>query len=238
MNKFLATLVLCLFPLVSVAKIDTVEERQIAYEKAVNEFNSFSEYSSLKLFELDVAIEDNREVGNDKAIEEMKVEILDIFEREKQLEKAYLRKQCMLANTKYRFGELIKQGTIDLCFTQVEVKVTGYNPVEAQTDSSPCTSGFANLCELHEKGVHTIALSQDLIEWVDSDTINPIFYPGEWVTLESTTDPTDTLCNGKFMVADAMNKRWTKKADIFVGDSNVYPDCNAIIRKHKPTKIQ
>jgi len=92
--------------------------------------------------------------------------------------------------------------------------VTVYNPVAGQTDSTPCLAGGVNICKKHNSGVRVLALSQDLCGW---NGCGSSWYKkggimkGQKVKLIHE----DKFVSGVYEVQDAMNERFTKKADIF-----------------------
>ena len=91
---------------------------------------------------------------------------------------------------------------------QHNVTVTTYNPVAAQTDSSPCigASGI-DQCIKAKEGVKMIAVSRDLRK----------FYPyKEMIFLESD----NPQIQGCYLVVDTMNARFTNRVDIFHMDKS------------------
>jgi len=101
----------------------------------------------------------------------------------------------------------------------VLVTVTSYNAEIGQTDSSPCTGASGrNLCVAAHEGDRTIALSRDLLKtfrWHDK------------VRLVSD----NPACNGLFSVEDALNKRFTKRADLFFLTRSQNTSCSASISR-------
>lgn len=112
----------------------------------------------------------------------------------------------------------------------VDVKVTSYNPEAGQTDSTPCIAGGTgfNLCEMAAAGQRTIAVSQDLAGW-SSYAQDYALDAGEKIWLESIDFPDDPRCNGEFIVSDAMNARYTNRADLFFLDRADNTSCTATI---------
>lgn len=107
-----------------------------------------------------------------------------------------------------------------------EIYFTSYNPVSAQTDSSPCIGArMDNLCERAKNGERIIALSQDLVAWTGRGAIRD----ETKVILHSTDFPDDPRCNGEFTVLDTMNVKYTKRGDIFMADRKNNISCNATI---------
>jgi len=105
---------------------------------------------------------------------------------------------------------------------------TSYNPVEGQTDATPCIAEGTgmNICEMAGEFQRPIAFSQDLIDW-SYQKGHPLS-AGMIVNLESTTAPDDIRCNGEFIVADAMNVRYTKRGDVFfMNESDNFGSCRA-----------
>lgn len=121
-------------------------------------------------------------------------------------------------------------------------KVTTYNPDHKQTDSSPCVNSSTykklkekywewDLCILNEKGLKTIALPQDRLDyvykylWQRIPTNKITFSPWDKVRLE---DPNNPVCNWEFIVWDAFNKRynWTERIDLFMSDRSKNTSCN------------
>ena len=74
-----------------------------------------------------------------------------------------------------------------------------------------------------KKGERTIALSQDLIHWAGGRP----FKKGDKVTLVSELD--DERCNGEFVVADALNRRYRNRGDIFMLERKDNVSCYADI---------
>ena len=122
----------------------------------------------------------------------------------------------------------------------VKVHATSYNPEVGQTDSSPCHAGGTgiNVCDSFEAGDRPIALSQELTAWsqkgkmrvgMDCGDACITFEPGEKVLAVSELD--DPRCNGVFTVSDAMNARFSKRADIFFMDRSDNVSCDMTIYK-------
>lgn len=85
-----------------------------------------------------------------------------------------------------------------------------------------------------EEGIRTIALSQELTAWSELGKIRKsmncgkgclTFEAGQKVKLES--DDGDWRCNGEFIVADALNKRFRKRIDIFMMNRKDNTSCTA-----------
>lgn len=110
--------------------------------------------------------------------------------------------------------------------------VTSYNPEPGQTDSTPCVAGGTgySLCDRAQQGERLIALSQELLAW--STQRGPV-QAGDQVTLESIDQPNDPRCNGTFTVADAMNVRFTNKADLFLMNRSDNTSCYARVLHHQ-----
>jgi len=114
----------------------------------------------------------------------------------------------------------------------VNTYITSYNPEAGQTDSTPCVAGGTqmDLCDMAKQGLRPIALSQDHAKWsnyADSDALEA----GTNIWLESTDYPDDPRCNGLFIVADAMNARYTNRADLFFMNRSDNISCHANIYK-------
>jgi len=109
-------------------------------------------------------------------------------------------------------------------------KVTSYNPHENQTDSTPCIAGGTgyNICDMARNGERVIALSQELITWSIHGK-NGHFKAGDRIFLDSKNG--DSRCNGEFIVSDAMNARYTNRADLFFLDKKDNTSCTADIYK-------
>jgi 3D (Asp-Asp-Asp) domain-containing protein len=106
------------------------------------------------------------------------------------------------------------------------VFVTSYNPVQGQTDSSPCIGASGkNQCELAKTGIRMIALSQDLVGRV---SWKPFTY-GDTIVMKS--DISDDRCNGEFLVVDTMNARFKNRADLFFMDRKDNISCQSWIWK-------
>lgn len=111
---------------------------------------------------------------------------------------------------------------------KINVLVTSYNAEIGQTDSSPCVGATGvNVCESFKNGERPIALSQDLVAWTGRGS----FKRGDKVFLYSIDYPDDWRCNGEFTVLDTMNKRFTKRADLFFLDRKDNISCKATITK-------
>lgn len=80
----------------------------------------------------------------------------------------------------------------------MQVTATAYNSVSAQTSNEPYISAFGDSLK---SGMKVIAISRDLL---DSG-----FYHSMEVTIEGL--------EGKYLVMDLMNRRWSKKIDIYMG---------------------
>ncbi|MEX2590886.1 MAG: hypothetical protein WD334_11835 [Chitinophagales bacterium] len=80
----------------------------------------------------------------------------------------------------------------------MEVTATAYNSVKAQTANDPVITAWGDTLKA---GMKAIAISRDLI---DSG-----FYHNMEVTINGL--------EGKYKVLDKMNRRWTKKIDIYMG---------------------
>jgi hypothetical protein len=113
-----------------------------------------------------------------------------------------------------------------------DVFITSYNPEVGQTDSTPCIAGGTgyDICQLARRGIRPIALSQEMASWsMIANTRGLTFKPGDLITLKSTDFPGDPRCNGDFVVADAMNIRFRKRADIFMSSRKDNISCTAQI---------
>ncbi|WP_296705051.1 hypothetical protein [Algoriphagus sp.] len=80
----------------------------------------------------------------------------------------------------------------------MKVTATAYNSVKAQTSNEPNNAAFGDTLK---PGMKVIAISRDLL---DSG-----FYHNMEVTIEGL--------EGTYKVVDLMNRRWTKKIDIYMG---------------------
>lgn len=109
-------------------------------------------------------------------------------------------------------------GELRTCKDAIQVSVTSYNPVEGQTDASPCNGAGGNVCEVYERGLRPIALSQDLIATLGGGP----FRMGDTVEMQGGN------CTGRFTVLDTMNSRWTHKADIFYPDRSQNVGCTGV----------
>ncbi len=99
------------------------------------------------------------------------------------------------------------------------VFVTSYNPAKEQTDETPCHGASGrDLCLAAEEGDRTIAISQDLLKY---------FRFHEKVRVVSKIPQ----CNGVYSVEDTMNKRFTKRADLFFLTRKQNTSCQATIQK-------
>lgn len=110
------------------------------------------------------------------------------------------------------------------------IKITSYNPERGQTDSTPCKAGGTgyDICEISKRGLRPIALSQEMAAWSTvANKQGPHFNPGDVITLKSTDQPQDPRCNGEFIVADAMNIRYRKSADLFMPTRASNTSCSA-----------
>jgi 3D (Asp-Asp-Asp) domain-containing protein len=91
------------------------------------------------------------------------------------------------------------------------VDVTSYNSERSQTDSSPCVgAGGQNLCNLAKKGIRVLAVSQDLRKQFLDKKGQYYKYPAK-VYVESG----NPSIQGCYILADTMNKRFTKRIDLF-----------------------
>ena len=80
----------------------------------------------------------------------------------------------------------------------MEVKATAYNSVRAQTDRNPNITAWGDTLE---HGMMALAISRDLL---DSG-----LHHGMEVTIDGL--------EGEFIILDKMQRRWTKKIDIYMG---------------------
>lgn len=80
----------------------------------------------------------------------------------------------------------------------MEVTATAYNSVKEQTSNDPFFTAFGDTLK---PGTKVIAISRDLLD-------SGIHHNME-VTIEGL--------EGKYKVVDLMNRRWTKKIDIYMG---------------------
>lgn len=124
-----------------------------------------------------------------------------------------------------RLHKLAQEARAKMCETSTrhcnfKIFVTSYNPVAAQTDASPCHGAGGNLCEL-VKSEQPIAVSRDLLKY---------FKYGDRVRMHSDIQQ----CNGVFVVRDTMNKRWTKRADIFFMERSRNTSCHASMSLFEP----
>lgn len=103
--------------------------------------------------------------------------------------------------------------------------ITTYNPEPEQTDSTPCIAGGTgyNLCDMAREGKRTIALSQELLAWTGRGKLEA----GTVITLVSENG--DWRCNGEFILADALNARFTNRGDIFMMNPQDNTSCYATV---------
>jgi 3D (Asp-Asp-Asp) domain-containing protein len=80
----------------------------------------------------------------------------------------------------------------------LEVTATAYNSVKAQTNDNPSITAWGDKLE---PGMKAIAISRDLLD------------SGFYHNMELTIDGLE----GTYKVMDKMNRRWTKKIDIYMG---------------------
>ncbi len=80
----------------------------------------------------------------------------------------------------------------------MEVTATAYNSLKAQTANDPAITAWGDSLE---PGMKAIAISRDLLD------------SGFYHELEVSIDGLD----GTYKVLDKMNRRWTKKIDIYMG---------------------
>jgi len=80
----------------------------------------------------------------------------------------------------------------------MEVTATAYNSVEAQTANDPNIAAWGDTLK---PGMKAIAISRDLLD------------SGLHYNMEVTIDGLD----GKYIVLDKMQRRWTQKIDIYMG---------------------
>lgn len=86
---------------------------------------------------------------------------------------------------------------------------------------------------MYASGERPIALSQELIAWSSYGSPDD-FKAGQEVWLVSTDYPDEPRCNGKFIVADAMNARYRNKGDLFFPTRDLNTSCTADIYTSKP----
>ncbi len=80
----------------------------------------------------------------------------------------------------------------------IEVTATAYNSVKAQTANDPAITAWGDRLK---PGMKAIAISRDLLD------------TGFYHNMEVTIDGLE----GEYKVLDKMNRRWTKKIDIYMG---------------------
>jgi len=80
----------------------------------------------------------------------------------------------------------------------MEVKATAYNSVKWQTANDPAITAWGDTLK---PGMKAIAISRDLLD------------SGFYHNMEVSIDGLE----GKYKVLDKMNRRWTKKIDIYMG---------------------
>ena len=87
------------------------------------------------------------------------------------------------------------------------VTVTVYNAVEEQTDSDPTITAFGYHINPDKASEHRyLAVSRDL---------EKMFHKGDSVIIEGTVS-----YDGKWIVADRMNKRWKKRVDLLIHEDS------------------
>ncbi|MDA3943967.1 MAG: hypothetical protein PF694_10565 [Bacteroidetes bacterium] len=84
----------------------------------------------------------------------------------------------------------------------MEVMATAYNSLRAQTSNDPTITAWGDTLK---PGMKAIAISRDLLD------------SGLYYNMEITIDGLE----GKYRVIDKMNRRFTKKIDIYF-DTNVF----------------
>jgi murein DD-endopeptidase MepM/ murein hydrolase activator NlpD len=112
--------------------------------------------------------------------------------------------------------------------THTNIKLTSYNPAKEQTDASPCIGATGvNLCDAVKAtpGIQILALSQDLV----SRKGKTPFHYGDRVRLTSTLQ--DARCNQEAIVLDTMNRRFTKRGDLFFMERKHNTSCTVTITK-------
>lgn len=85
--------------------------------------------------------------------------------------------------------------------TTITVTATAYNSLEGQTANHPAVSAWGDTLK---PGMHVIAVSRDLID----------------LGLTHNTKVNIDGFSETFYVKDKMNKRWTKKIDIYMGEDS------------------
>lgn len=103
--------------------------------------------------------------------------------------------------------------------------VTVYHPVPWQTDDSPCMAGGVDVCRMKKQGHKPLAVSQDLCGWAGCGSAwygKGDIQKGDVVILKNERPE----CSGWFVVVDAMNERFTKKADMFWWQSEGATTCH------------
>lgn len=131
-------------------------------------------------------------------------------------EHAYIEEQSRIHALAEKAREaLCSVGELRTCKHAIQVSVTSYNPMEAQTDASPCHGAGGNVCDAYNNGKRPIALSQDLIATLGGGP----YRMGDTVEMQGGN------CTGTFTVMDTMNARWTNKADIFFPDRSQNVGC-------------
>jgi 3D (Asp-Asp-Asp) domain-containing protein len=91
-------------------------------------------------------------------------------------------------------------GTSGIQYDTIEVTATAYNSVEAQTKKGDPT--LAAWGDILKPGMKSIAISRDFLK-------EDILEHNSEVLIEGL--------DGTYVVKDKMNKRWTRKIDIYMG---------------------
>ena len=114
--------------------------------------------------------------------------------------------------TKVRLNRPIKSEFIQLD------RATTYNPVSSQCDNDPLTTADGsriNLTKLKDQSLRWCALSRDfLARW------GGLFDYGDTIQVGSFSSP---QINGKWIVKDCMNKRYTNSLDFLFDAQNNSP---------------
>lgn len=89
--------------------------------------------------------------------------------------------------------------------------MTSYNAEKGQTDATECiAAGGHNICNLAKKGIRVLAVSQDLRKQFLDKNGSYYKYPAK-VYVESA----NPSIQGCYILADTMNKKFTKRIDLF-----------------------
>lgn len=104
-------------------------------------------------------------------------------------------------------------------YDTINVTVTTYSPTIEQCDSNPTQTASGYIIK-GTSNENIVAVSRDLINWK--------------LNFNDTIEIKGTAYDGKYIVKDLMNSKWSKRVDICIphyGQDDMWKNCKLIIKK-------